>query len=78
MPLNINDTDPVPLRLYNVGAPMERIAIDVLGPLPVTERGSKYLLVAIDYFTKWPEAFAIATTVAKVLWKSFSVDLECL
>ena len=64
-----------PLRLYNVGAPMERIAIDVLGPLPVTESGSKYLLVAIDYFTKWPEAFAIpnqeATTVAKVLVEEF-------
>ncbi len=41
-----------PLRQYNVGNPMERIAIDVLGPLPTTDGGNKYLLIAADYFTK--------------------------
>lgn len=50
---------------------MERIAIDIVGPLPVTEQGNKYMLVAMDYFTKWPEVFAIpdqeAVTVARVL-----------
>ena len=64
-----------PMKMYNVGAPMERVAIDVLGPLPLTEKGNKYLLIAMDYFTKWPEAFAIpnqeATTVAKVLVEEF-------
>jgi len=25
-----------PMAKYNVGSPMERLAIDVLGPLPVT------------------------------------------
>ena len=41
-----------PLKLYNVGAPMERIAADIMGPLPVTKQGNIYLLVAIDYLTK--------------------------
>ena len=41
-----------PLKTYNVGSPMERIAIDVLGPLPMTEAGNKYILVIADYFTK--------------------------
>lgn len=49
---------------------MERIAIDVLGLLPESEHGNKYL-IAMDYFTKWPEVFALpneeAVTVAKVL-----------
>jgi len=60
-----------PAQLYLVGAPMERIAIDIVGPLPVSEQGNKYMLVAMDYFTKWPEVFAIpdqeAVTVARVL-----------
>ena len=49
---------------------MERIAIDVLGPLPETDNGNKYLLIAMDYFTKWPEAYPLpnqeATTVVLV------------
>ncbi|UYV65106.1 K02A2.6-like [Cordylochernes scorpioides] len=67
------------MREYNMGAPFERIAIDVIGPFPVTEGGNRYILVAMDYFTKWPEAYAIpnqeATTVAKVL-VVFVLDLK--
>ena len=61
---------------YNVASPMERLAVDVMGPLPVTESGNKYLLIAMDYFSKWPEAYALpnqeATTVAEVLVKELS------
>lgn len=31
---------------------MERVAIDILGPLPETGRGNKYILIAMDYFSK--------------------------
>lgn len=59
------------MHRYNVGAPFERIAIDILGPLPRSSDGNKYMLVAMDYFTKWPEAYSIpdqeAATVAEVL-----------
>lgn len=59
------------LQLYNVGAPWERIALDIAGPFPVTEAGNKYVMVVMDYFTKWPEVFAIpnqeASTVAEKL-----------
>jgi hypothetical protein len=37
---------------YNVGAPLERIAIDVMSPLPTSTVGNKYILVIGDYFTK--------------------------
>lgn len=54
---------------------MERVAIDVLGPLPKTGSGNQYILIAQDYFTKWPEAFAIpdqqAETVAEILVTQF-------
>lgn len=56
---------------YNVGAPMERIAADVLGPIPTSDSGNKYLLM--DYFTKWTEAFPLphqeAIKVAEVIVK---------
>ena len=42
----------VPLKQYVVGAPMERIAIDILGPLPETPQINKFILVVSDYFTK--------------------------
>ena len=64
-----------PLGQYLVGQPMERIAIDILGPLPVTNRGNRYALVVCDLFTKWTDAFAIpnqeATTVVKVMVDEF-------
>ena len=54
---------------------MERIAIDVLGPLPITETGNKYILIIADYFTKWVEAYPMpnqeATTVAELLVREF-------
>lgn len=43
------------LHRYNVGAPFERIAFDILEPLPRAADGSKNLLVVMDYFTKWPK-----------------------
>ena len=50
---------------------MERVALDVIGPLPTTSRGNRFILVVCDCFTKWPEAYAIpdhkATTVASKL-----------
>ncbi|GFU47757.1 retrovirus-related Pol polyprotein from transposon 412 [Trichonephila clavipes] len=72
------------LQLYNVGAPFERIAFDILGPLLRSSDGNNNILVVMDYFTKWPEAYPIpeqeASTVAEVLvqhWISrFEVPLQ--
>ena len=65
---------------YNVGAPMERIAIDVLGPLPTSESGNKYLLIVVDYFSKWTEAFPMqnqeAIVVAEILVNGIPMSLH--
>ena len=63
------------LKQYRVGAPLERIAMDILGPLPQSHSGNKYILVIADYFTKWTEAYGMpnqeAKTVAEILVKKF-------
>jgi predicted aspartyl protease len=59
------------MKQYNVGAPFERIAFDIAGPFPVTDSGNKYIMVVIDYFSKWPEAYGLpnqeAVTVSRAL-----------
>lgn len=47
------------MKTYNIGGPMERIAIDVMGLLPTTNRDNLYVLVISDYFTKWAESYAM-------------------
>ncbi|GBL92230.1 Transposon Ty3-I Gag-Pol polyprotein [Araneus ventricosus] len=63
------------LQRYNVGAPFERMALDILGPFPVTTKGNRYVVVLMDYFTKWPQAIPIpdqeASTVAEELVRSW-------
>ena len=54
--------------------PFSQWGIDIVGPLPQGKGQVKFLLVAIDYFTKWVEAEALATiTEAKIqnfVWKN--------
>ncbi len=59
-----------PLQQYHVGAPMECVGVDILGPFLTTDQGNRYVLMAMDYF-KWPEAYAVpnqsASTTAEYL-----------
>lgn len=49
--------------------------IDVVGQLPTTAAGNCFLCMAMDYFTKWPQAYALpiheAIMVAEVLVEQF-------
>ena len=42
--------------------------IDLIGELPMARGGAKYVIMAVDYFTKWVKAEPMATiTAAKVI-----------
>ena len=64
-------TPRAPLQKVGASRPMERIATDILGELPLTDKGNRYILVRSDYFTKWTEAFPMqnmeARTVADII-----------
>ena len=44
-----------------ISAPFATVAFDIVGPIGIkaTRKGNKYILTAIDYFTRYMEAFAI-------------------
>ncbi|GFY04218.1 retrovirus-related Pol polyprotein from transposon 412 [Trichonephila clavipes] len=59
------------LQLYNVGAPFERIAFDILCPLPRSSDGNNNILVVMDYIPKWSEAYILFPTMRSELLQRF-------
>lgn len=50
-----------------VNEPFKKIAIDIVGELPRTTTGYKYILTIVDYATRYPEAIPSRTTNAKAV-----------
>ena len=59
-----------PLQPIPVGGPFQRLGVDIL-EMPLTAQGNRYIVVFIDYLTKWAEACAIpdqtSETIARLL-----------
>jgi hypothetical protein len=51
--------------------PFQKWAVDIVGPLPEGAGRVKFLVVVIDYFTKWVEAKPLAIITAQNI-KRFS------
>ncbi len=49
----------MPLKPQVLIEPFEQWALDFVGPINLPSNGKKYILVCIDYVTKWVEAKAI-------------------
>ncbi len=47
--------------------------MDIIGPLPITTQGNKYIITLTDYFSKWAEASPLsdktAASVSKFVFK---------
>ena len=66
-----------PLHPIQIGRAFERIGIDLVGPLPITTQNNRYIIVATDYLTRWPEAKAISDTGTKTLTKFIFEEIVC-
>ena len=42
-----------------VRQPFEMVGVDILGPLPRTKNNNAYIVVFMNYLTKWSEAFTV-------------------
>ena len=62
---------------FRVGAPMDRVAVDIMGPLPESLRGNRYILVVVDYFTRWVEAFPLPDQKARTVAHKVVCDFIC-
>jgi hypothetical protein len=57
--------------------PLQRWGLDLLGPLPPAQGNLKYVVVAVEYFSKWIEAKPLATITLAIVQKFFWQNIVC-
>lgn len=57
--------------------PFEIIAVDILGPLPLTTFGYKYIIVFFEYLTKLQEAYPLPDTKSETVARIFVEKIVC-
>ena len=65
------------LYSIQVGQAFEQIRIDLVGPLPITKQNNRYIIVATDYLTRWPEACAVPDVRANTLAQFIFEEIIC-
>ena len=58
--------------------PFERIALDIVGPLPLTESGNQYILTIQDDLTKFFQAYALPNHEAETVAQIFTSKYLCI
>ncbi len=56
-----------PLGTIKSSQPFEKLSWDLMGPLPVSEKDNRYILVVTDLFTKWVDAFPLQDITSQTL-----------
>ena len=69
---------PTPLNVMASPWPFSMWGIDVIGLIePRASNGHRFILVAIDYFTKWVEAASFANVTKQVVVRFIKKDIIC-
>lgn len=66
-----------PLQQSQVGFPLDRIGIDIVGPCPVIENGNEFIIVVSDYYRKWCEGYAVPNHNALTVADKIVPELFC-
>ena len=67
----------VPMGHVKVGHRWERVAMDLLDMSVTTSRGNRYVLVMVDCFTRWTEAFPLPDKTAQSVADAFFNQVIC-
>jgi ribonuclease HI len=57
--------------------PLQRWGLDLLGPLPLAQGNLRYVVVVVEYFSKWIEAKPLATITSVTVQKFFWQNIIC-
>ena len=57
-----------PLTSITSPWPFQQWGLDILGPLPIGKGQCKFIVVRVDYFTKWVKAEPLATIIEQTLF----------
>ncbi|KAI5431031.1 hypothetical protein KIW84_035254 [Lathyrus oleraceus] len=69
---------PNPLNVMNSPWPFATWGIDMIGKIePTASNGHRFILVAIDYFTKWVEAASYANVTKQVVARFIKKEIIC-
>ena len=66
-----------PLVNMNVPGPFERVSVDILGALPITINGNRYVLCFTDHCTRWPILVPLKTMDAATIARVFVDYIVC-
>ncbi|MCO5569471.1 hypothetical protein L7F22_023183 [Adiantum nelumboides] len=66
-----------PRQLVFANGPFEKWPIDAMGLLPRTKNGKLYILVAMDYMTRWVEAQSVARINEKTISRFVYTHICC-
>ena len=68
-----------PLTSVTSPRPFQQWGLDILGPLPLGKGQCQFIVVVVDYFTKWAEAEPLATItkqkVRNFIWRAIICSL---
>ena len=67
----------IPMGHVEVGHRWDRVAMDLLDMSVTTARGNRYVLVIVDCFTRWTEAFPLPDKTAHSVADAFFNNVVC-